>query len=96
MGLTAVTPAQERPTARAQLIVSETFSLGVIVGIAPWLMLDLDSETSNENRPSPKPNGATWAQIVYRFAKTVWGMLGGVVKIIVRHDRQQISVDLAA
>ncbi|MHB1207115.1 MAG: 50S ribosomal protein L11 methyltransferase, partial [Rhodospirillaceae bacterium] len=69
---------------------------GECVGVAQWLKLDLDGETSYENRPSPAAHGATWVHIVYRFATPIMVKPGEAVKVIVRHDRQQISVDLAA
>lgn len=69
---------------------------GECVGVAQWLKLDLDFDTSYENRPSPAAHGATWVHIVYRFAAPTAVKPGDVVKVIVRHDRQQISVDLAA
>ena len=66
---------------------------GACVGVAQWLKLDLDGQTAYENRPSPDASGATWVHIVYRFPAPVMVSPGSVVKIIVRHDRNQISID---
>lgn len=68
---------------------------GECVGVAQWLKLDLDAEATYENRPSPDAAGATWVHIVYRFPAPVMVNPGDVVKVIVRHDRKQISINLA-
>jgi type II protein arginine methyltransferase len=67
---------------------------GTCLGVAQWLKLGLDEETSYENRPSAQANGATWAHIVYRFPRARAVEAGDVVRVAVRHDRKQISIDL--
>jgi type II protein arginine methyltransferase len=67
---------------------------GTCLGIAQWLKLALDEETTYENRPSGQASGATWAHIVYRFPRTLAVKPGDVVRIAARHDRKQISIDL--
>ncbi len=69
---------------------------GECVGVAQWLRLQLDAETAYENRPSPAAGGATWVHVVYRFPAPVMVKPGDVVKLVIRHDRRQLSVDLAA
>ncbi len=82
------------PASAAPVSITAT-AAGECVGIAQWLRLQLDADTVYENRPSPRARGATWVHIVYRFPQPVTVRPGQVVKVVVRHDRQQISVDLA-
>lgn len=81
------------PAAAVPVAITATVA-GECVGIAQWLKLSLDADTTYENRPSPAANGATWVHIVYRFPEPVAVKPGSVVKIAVRHDRAQISIDL--
>jgi hypothetical protein len=67
---------------------------GICVGVAQWLMLELDAETRYANRPSPEAGSNGWTHIVYRFQKALALKEGDIVRLIVRHDREQISVDL--
>lgn len=82
------------PAAVLPVAITAT-AAGECVGVAQWLRLQLDADTVYENRPSPRAGGATWVHIVYRFPQPIAVKPGDVVKIIVRHDRKQISVDLA-
>ena len=68
---------------------------GVCAGVAQWIRLELDERSRYENRPSPKgdPNGH-WTQILYRFPKLVPVERGDILRLVVRHDRKQMSVDL--
>jgi SAM-dependent methyltransferase len=68
---------------------------GVCAGVAQWIKLDLDCETTYENRPSPGADyNGHWTQIVHRFSRLVTVAPGDVVPILFRHDRTQIGIDL--
>ena len=67
---------------------------GVAVGIAQWLMLELDAETRYANRPSPDAGSNGWTHILYRFPHPVTVKAGDFIRLVVRHDRAQISIDL--
>jgi len=68
---------------------------GVCAGIAQWIRLELDDQNRYENRPSHDTDfNAHWAHILYRFPRLVRVEAGDVVRLMVRHDRRQISVDL--
>ena len=73
----------------------EVTKKGVALGVVQWIKLELDSETSYENRPSPKAafNGH-WTQVAYRFARPLNVVPGDLVPLQVRHYRTQITVDL--
>lgn len=83
------------PASSAPVSLTAT-AAGECVGVAQWLRLQLDADIVYENRPSPDARGATWVHIVYRFPQPVTVKPGDVVRVIVRHDRKQISVDLVA
>ena len=63
-------------------------------GVAQWIRLELDEQNRYENRPSSKgdPNGH-WTQIV-SLPKLVPVERGDILRLVVRHDRKQMSVDL--
>ena len=82
------------PAASVPISIRAT-AAGECVGIAQWLKLNLDADTVYENRPSPRAGGATWVHIVYRFPAPIMVKPGDAVRVIVRHDRKQLSVDLA-
>jgi type II protein arginine methyltransferase len=68
---------------------------GVCAGVAQWIRLELDEKTRYENRPPSDPgSSAHWEQILYRFPKLVPVKAGDMVRLSVRHDRKQISIDL--
>jgi type II protein arginine methyltransferase len=67
---------------------------GTCVGVAQWLMLELDEETRYANRPAPDAGSNGWTHIVYRFSRALRLKEGDIVRLIVRHDREQISIDL--
>ncbi len=68
---------------------------GVCVGIAQWIRLELDAQTTYENRPSLHGDyNGHWTHIVHRFPKPVTVAPGDIVPILFRHDRTQIGVDL--
>lgn len=68
---------------------------GVCAGVAQWIRLELDSSTRYENRPQLGGNGSGhWPQLLYRFPRLIRVKPGDVLKVNIRHDRKQISVDL--
>src|SRR6185437_16726670 len=68
---------------------------GVCAGVVQWIKLELDAETTYENRPSPEADvNGHWTQIVHRFSRRVAVKPGDVVPILFRHDRTQIGIDL--
>jgi tetratricopeptide (TPR) repeat protein len=82
------------PMGSRPLTVKATRS-GVCAGIVQWIRLELDEQNRYENRPSPNTDfNAHWAQILYRFPRLVPLEAGDLMRLLVRHDRRQISVDL--
>lgn len=67
---------------------------GLCIGVAQWIQLELDAETTYRNRPLPGGHNTHWPNIVYRFPKPLTVKLGDVVRLIARHDRAEINVDL--
>jgi SAM-dependent methyltransferase len=68
---------------------------GVCAGVAQWIKLELDAQTTYENRPSPQADyNGHWTQIVHRFSRLVTVAPGDVVSVLFRHDRTQIGIDL--
>jgi type II protein arginine methyltransferase len=68
---------------------------GVCVGVAQWIRLELDAQTTYENKPTPQADyNGHWTHIVHRFPKPVTVAPGDVVPILFRHDRTQIGIDL--
>ncbi len=68
---------------------------GLCAGVAQWIRLELDTTTRYENRPSRDTEiGSHWEQILYRFPRLVPVRQGQILKLAVRHDRKQLSIDL--
>jgi hypothetical protein len=67
---------------------------GVCAGVAQWIRLELDERTRYENRPAQGDSHGHWTQILYRFPKLMPVERGDTLRLMVRHDRKQISVDL--
>jgi len=68
---------------------------GVCVGIAQWIKLELDAQTTYENRPSLHGDyNGHWTHIVHRFPRPVTVAPGDIVPVLFRHDRTQIGIDL--
>jgi type II protein arginine methyltransferase len=82
-------PMESRP-----LSVTVT-KAGVAAGLVQWICLDLDGLSHYENRPSSGPRTENhWTQILHRFPSPLAVNAGDAVRLMVRHNRQQISVDL--
>jgi type II protein arginine methyltransferase len=82
------------PAGGVRLVLTATRH-GVCVGVAQWIRLELDAQTTYENRPTPQADyNGHWTHIVHRFPKPVTVAPGDVVPILFRHDRTQIGIDL--
>ena len=81
------------PMSSRALAITATTS-GECVGVAQWIKLELDAETSYANRPSPDAGSNNWTHIVYRFPRLLPVKPGDIVRLTVRHDRGQLFVDL--
>ncbi|MSP94741.1 MAG: tetratricopeptide repeat protein [Alphaproteobacteria bacterium] len=67
---------------------------GPCVGLAQWIKLELDAQSTYENRPSPNAgDNGHWTHILYRFPEVLQVKPGDVIRLNVRHDRTHISVD---
>ena len=82
------------PAERRELTVTAARP-GRCVGVAQWLRLNLDAETTYENRPTGEagPNG--WMHVLYRFAAPVELEIGDEVRLVVSHNRTAMTVALA-
>ncbi|HXJ02133.1 MAG TPA: tetratricopeptide repeat protein [Micropepsaceae bacterium] len=86
--------ARNFPMAKRPMQVTAT-KAGLCVGVAQWIRLELDSQATYENRPAPHSEyNGHWAHLVHRFSKAVPVKPGDVVSITVRHDRNQVNIDL--
>jgi hypothetical protein len=86
--------AREFPMESRVLDVTAT-TAGVALGLVQWIHLDLDGHVHYENRPSSAPHAEShWTQIIHRFARPTAVEKGGVLRIRIRHDRQQLLIDL--
>jgi Tetratricopeptide repeat/Ribosomal protein L11 methyltransferase (PrmA) len=82
------------PMERRQIDVKVTKS-GVAAGLVQWIHLDLDGTNHYENRPSSGPHlDGHWTQILHRFPRPLAVEAGALLHLAVRHNRQQISIDL--
>ena len=79
---------------RASVDVTVT-KRGTAAGLVQWIYLELDEKSRYENRPSSAPHAEShWTQILHRFPRPLAVTEGNTVRLRVRHDRQQILVDL--
>ena len=67
---------------------------GICYGVAQWIRLDLDETTQYSNRPVTGGQNTHWPNIVYRFPQPISVSAGDAVRIMARHDRAEINVDL--
>ena len=83
------------PMAKRPMRVTAT-KPGLCIGIAQWMKIELDRETSYENRPAPSAERTGhWTHLLYRFPKLLRLREGDVVAIEVSHNRSQVNIDLA-
>ena len=68
---------------------------GRCVGVAQWLRLDLDAETTYENRPTAEAGANGWMHVLYRFAAPVELKAGDEVRLLASHNRTAMTVALA-
>jgi type II protein arginine methyltransferase len=68
---------------------------GRCVGVAQWLKLDLDAETTYENRPAADAGANGWMHVVYRFPEPIELKAGQEVHLIASHTRTDMTVALA-
>ena len=83
------------PPERHEIEITVSAS-GRCVGVAQWLRLDLDEETSYENRPEPSAGANGWMHVVHRFAQPIELRAGDEVRLIASHTRTNMTVALAA
>lgn len=66
---------------------------GVASVLVQWIRLALDESTHYENRPVPRLQAENhWTQILHRFPRPLHVEAGGTVRLVARHNRQQIAV----
>lgn len=82
------------PSERQLIAVSAR--AGRCVGVAQWLRLDLDSETTYENRPTADAGANGWMHVVYRFPEPVDLTEGQQVHLLASHTRMDMTVTLAS
>lgn len=86
--------AREFPMESRPVDVTVTTS-GIASGLVQWIHLDLDGHVHYENRPSTAPHAEShWTQIIHRFPHPLKVEQGDILHLRIRHDRQQILVDL--
>ncbi|MDE2477060.1 MAG: tetratricopeptide repeat protein [Alphaproteobacteria bacterium] len=83
------------PVSESMISVPVTRS-GVASVLVQWIRLELDEAAHYENRPLPNPQAENhWTQILHRLPQPVRVEAGGTVRLIARHNRQQISISIA-
>jgi len=75
-------------------IVMPVIRSGICYGVAQWIRLDLDSLSQYSNRPVAGGQNSHWPNIIYRFPKPLSVEAGDNVRILARHNRAEINVDL--
>lgn len=78
---------------RRRLTVRATRS-GRCVGVAQWLWLDMDGQTTYENRPNADAGANGWMHVLYRFDRPLWLEAGGEVTLLASHSRTAMTVAL--
>ena len=68
---------------------------GRCVGVAQWLRLDLDAQTTYENRPTADAGANGWMHVLYRFAAPLELQAGDEVRLVASHNRTGMTVALA-
>ncbi len=84
---------REFPMVGREVVIPVTRS-GTCFGVAQWIRLDLDRSTQYSNRPVAGGQNSHWPNIVYRFPAPMVVTAGDVVRVLARHDRAEINVDL--
>ena len=81
--------------AERKLIAVKANTAGRCIGVAQWLKLDLDEETTYENRPAEDAGANGWMHLVYRFPEPIELEAGQEVRLIASHTRTDMTVALA-
>ena len=82
------------PMAKRPMRVTAT-KPGLCVGVAQWIRIELDRETSYDNRPAPNAeHNDHWTHLLHRFPKLLRLQAGDVVAMDVCHNRSQVNIDL--
>jgi type II protein arginine methyltransferase len=68
---------------------------GRCVGVAQWLWLRMDEETTYENRPQATAGANGWMHVVYRFPRPVELKAGDQVHLLASHGKTAMTVTLA-
>ncbi len=68
---------------------------GRCVGVAQWLWLRMDQETTYENRPSETAGANGWMHVVYRFPRPLELQAGDQVHLLASHAKTAMTVTLA-
>ena len=79
---------------RRTLSIEATRS-GRCIGIAQWLWLQLDEETTYENRPRESAGANGWMHVFYRFHEPLELVAGDRVDLLASHSRTALTVELA-
>ena len=82
------------PPERRDLVVTATRA-GRCVGVAQWLKLKLDAETTYENRPVEDAGANGWMHVLYRFSRPLDLEAGDQVRLTAGHSRTSMTVALA-
>jgi predicted nicotinamide N-methyase len=80
--------------ARRRLSVTATRP-GRCIGVAQWLWLELDGQTTYENRPRPGAGANGWMHVLYRFRESLDLSAGDRVQVIASHSRTALTVERA-
>ncbi len=64
---------------------------GRINGIAQWIALDLDADTTHENRPGPGAE-SSWASMFYTFPTPIDTVPGQEIRIAGSHNRHTVMM----
>src|SRR5258708_2618047 len=84
------------PMAKRPMRVTAT-KPGLCVGVAQWIRIELDRETSYDNRPAPNAeHSGHWTHMLHRFPKLLRLQAGDVVAIDVSPGPRQGDIGLAA
>lgn len=75
--------------------ISVTARAGRCVGVAQWLRLDLDSQTTYENRPTADAGANGWMHVIYRFPEPIDLAEGQEVRLLASHTRTDMTIALA-
>jgi Tfp pilus assembly protein PilF len=86
---------QSQFPAERHAVVATATRAGRCMGVAQWLRLELDAETTYENRPAANAGANGWMHIVYRFPEPIDLKVGDKVNLIANHTRMDLTVALA-